>query len=145
MYVCRCKFEGHTASIYFMFYIETYLQKNQISKTQPLIFLSIYEFCGRYTYLKLVAQLNTYIQYTLILQGLLQKVRPLPSNALHFKGRFLRCHKSACSYLKCTYAHSDLELQAWNKQKEELLNCELSVVALAAAVHNHVQYTYIKT
>ena len=58
-------------------------------------------------------------------QGLLQEVRPLPYNALRFKGSFQNCYNNPCLRRCCTYAHSDLELQAWNKRKEEILNCKL--------------------
>ena len=30
-----------------------------------------------------------------------------------------------CRHPHCTYAHSDLELQTWNKLKKEALNCKL--------------------
>ena len=62
------------------------------------------------------------------LQGLLQEVRPLPNNALRFHGYFQRCRHNdhPCPRLAyCTYAHSDMELQAWNKRKKEILNSKL--------------------
>ena len=61
------------------------------------------------------------------LQGSLQEVRPLPRNAVRFHRDFKRCHNDdpcpRSTY--CTYAHSNLELQAWNKRKGEILNRKL--------------------
>ena len=54
------------------------------------------------------------------------QVRPLPHNALQFKSDFQRCrYNPPCPHPHCTYAHSDLELQTWNKLKKEALNCKL--------------------
>ena len=75
---------------------------------------------------------KTDMQYTYILlytffnsQGLLQEIRPLPKNAVKFKGDFKKCSKDSCQHQYCTYAHSEMELQAWNKQKNEILKCKL--------------------
>ena len=58
-------------------------------------------------------------------EGSLEKVRKLPFNALRFKGDFMKCRNFPFCPHYCTYAHSDLELQAWNKRKKETLNCKL--------------------
>ena len=63
---------------------------------------------------------HCYAMCFLCSQGLLKQVRPLPDNALRFQGLFIKCHNSPpCPRRHCTYAHSDLELLAWNKQKKE--------------------------
>ena len=64
--------------------------------------------------------------YKLSFTGLLQRVRPLPSNFLNFKGRFKMCSNNPCTRDYCTFAHSDLELQVWNKQKKNILDSKLS-------------------
>ena len=64
------------------------------------------------------------------MQGLLQQVRPLPHNALDFKGNFQECDNDPCTRSYCTYAHGDLELQAWNKQKKDILDRKLKVIAI---------------
>ena len=58
-------------------------------------------------------------------KGLLEEVRPLPHNVLQVKGDFQRCHYNPpCPRSHCTYAHSEFELQTWNKQKKEVLKCK---------------------
>ena len=57
------------------------------------------------------------------LPGLLRQVRPLPSNYLHFPGKFKMCRNNPCKRdYSCTFAHDELELQAWNKRKKDILD-----------------------
>jgi len=37
----------------------------------------------------------------------------------------VKCNNKPCTRLYCTFAHNDLELQAWNNEKQEVLNCKL--------------------
>jgi len=66
----------------------------------------------------------------------MQQVRPLPHNALDFKGNFQRCHNVPCLRHHCTYAHSEQELQAWNKQKKEILSSKLKVSYTCSCMHH---------
>ena len=58
--------------------------------------------------------------------GLLHPVRPFPGDILMFRDAFRRCRNINCPNPQCLYAHSDLELLAWNKLKLDMLSmlCE---------------------
>ena len=37
------------------------------------------------------------------------------------------CSNDPCTRDYCTFAHDELELQAWNKQKKDILDSKLSI------------------
>ena len=49
--------------------------------------------------------------------GCLEIVRPVPNITL--SGKFIMCRNTSrgrvCQYNRCTYAHTRLELRAWNR------------------------------
>ncbi|XP_065917898.1 3'-5' exoribonuclease HELZ2-like isoform X3 [Dysidea avara] len=49
-------------------------------------------------------------------------LRPFPENTLQFYGNFRRCCNDPCPRPQCTYAHNDLELSEWNREKQAKLN-----------------------
>lgn len=61
--------------------------------------------------------------YVLILTGLL--IRPLPKNVFTFYGKFVRCQNNPCPRPKCTFGHSNLEVEVWNIEKQALRNSML--------------------
>ena len=55
-----------------------------------------------------------------LLTGLL--LRPIPKNALQFRGDFQYCPDSYyCTNPQCKFAHSELELYEWNQEKQAML------------------------
>lgn len=59
------------------------------------------------------------IIFAFTIVGLL--LRPFPEDA-HFYGKFQLCRNNPCSRPQCTYAHNDLELTEWNREKQARSN-----------------------
>ena len=66
-----------------------------------------------------------YVLFMLILLGIVKGLLLREFPTLQFDGKFKRCSFIPCPRPWCTYAHTDLELCEWNKEKKTMSNSKM--------------------